>query len=151
MAEGAEAIDFEMVRVDLIHRTMERQTNTNILFLDACRDNPLARNLSRSMGTRSAEVGRGLAAVEFGIGTLISYSTQPGNVALDGTGRNSPFAAALVKQLTGTGDDLSAILIAVRNDVMIATATQAGAVGAFGAYGSLLLWFAVPDGAAAEH
>ena len=120
-AEGAEAIDFEMVRVDLIHRTMERQTNTNILFLDACRDNPLARNLSRSMGTRSAEVGRGLAAVESGIGTLISYSTQPGNVALDGTGRNSPFAAALVKQLTGTGDDLSAILIAVRNDVMIAT------------------------------
>ena len=120
-AEGAEAIDFEMVRVDVIHRTMERQTNTNILFLDACRDNPLARNLSRSMGTRSSEVGRGLAAVESGIGTLISYSTQPGNVALDGTGRNSPFAAALVKQLTGTGDDLSAILIAVRNDVMIAT------------------------------
>ena len=50
-----------------------------------------------------------------------------------------------------TGDDLSAILIAVRNDVMIGDSTQAGAVGAFGAYGSLLLWFAVPDGAAAEH
>ena len=116
-AEGAEALDFEMVRVDVVHRIMERQTNTNILFLDACRDNPLARNLARSMGTRSSEVGRGLAQVEAGVGTLISFSTQPGNVALDGRGRNSPFAGALVKQLS-SNDDLSAILISVRNEVM---------------------------------
>lgn len=117
-AEGAETLDLEMVRVDVVHRIMERQTNTNILFLDACRDNPLVRNLARTMGTRSAEVGRGLAIVESGIGTLISFSTQPGNVALDGTGRNSPFAGALVKQLSSATDDLSAMLIAVRNDVM---------------------------------
>ena len=70
------------------------------------------------MGTRSAEVGRGLAQVQSGVGTLISFSTQPGNVALDGTDRNSPFAGALVKQLSSTNDDLSAMLIAVRNDVM---------------------------------
>lgn len=117
-ADSAAALDFEMVRLDLLHRTMEREAQTNIIFLDACRDNPLARDIARSMGTRSTEVGRGLAAVESGIGTLISFSTQPGNVALDGTGRNSPFAAALVKQLAASADDLSAILIAVRNDVM---------------------------------
>jgi hypothetical protein len=117
-AEAAETLDFEMVRVDIVQRIMERLTNTNILFLDACRDNPLARNLARSMGTRSLEVGRGLAQVEAGIGTLISFSTQPGNVALDGTGRNSPFAGALVKHLGSSSDDLSAILISVRNDVM---------------------------------
>ena len=107
-----------MVRVDVIHRLMENLANTNILFLDACRDNPLARNLARSMGTRSAEIGRGLAQVQSGVGTLISFSTQPGNVALDGSGRNSPFAGALVRQLSNANDDLSAILIAVRNDVM---------------------------------
>jgi len=117
-AEGGEALDFEMVRVDVIHRAMERQTHTNILFLDACRDNPLARNLSRSMGTRSSDIGRGLAPVESGIGTLISFSTQPGNVALDGTGRNSPFAGALVRHISRSDRDLGAILIAVRNDVM---------------------------------
>jgi hypothetical protein len=117
-AEAAETLDFEMVRVDVVQRIMERLTNTNILFLDACRDNPLARNLARSMGTRSLEVGRGLAQVEAGIGTLVSFSTQPGNVALDGTGRNSPFAGALVKQMDSSHDDLSAMLIAVRNDVM---------------------------------
>ena len=97
------------------------RTNTNILFLDACRDNPLARNLARSMGTRSSEVGSGLARIESGVGTLISFSTQPGNVALDGTGRNSPFAGALVKQLDTSTDDLGAMLIAVRNEVMQTT------------------------------
>jgi len=117
-AEAAETLDFELVRVDVVQRIMERLTDTDILFLDACRDNPLARNLARSMGARSSEIGRGLAQVEAGIGTLISFSTQPGNVALDGTGRNSPFAGALVKHMNSSNDDLRAILIAVRNDVM---------------------------------
>ena len=120
-AEAADALEFEMVRVDTIHRVMERQTNTNILFLDACRDNPLARNLARSMGTRSLEIGRGLARTESGVGTLISFSTQPGNVALDGLGRNSPFAEALVTRISSANDDLNGILISVRNDVMKAT------------------------------
>jgi hypothetical protein len=117
----ASSLDFELVRLELIQRTMERETSTNILFLDACRNNPLARNLARSLGTRSAEIGRGLATVEAGQGTLISFSTQPGNVALDGTGRNSPFAAALVKHIAKPGDDLSNILIKVRTEVMEAT------------------------------
>ena len=115
---SASALDFEMVRLDLVQRTMEREAPTNILFLDACRDNPLAPNLARAMGTRSADIGRGLAPAEFGVGTLISFSTQPGNVALDGTARNSPFAGALIRHLRSSSDDLSAILIAVRNDVM---------------------------------
>ena len=115
---SASALDFEMVRLDLVQRTMEREAPTNILFLDACRDNPLALNLARAMGTRSADIGRGLAPAESGVGTLISFSTQPGNVALDGTARNSPFAGALIRHLRSSSDDLSAILIAVRNDVM---------------------------------
>jgi uncharacterized caspase-like protein len=120
----AAAIDFEMVRLDLVHRTMERETRTNILIMDACRDNPLARNLARALGTRSGQIGRGLAAVESGEGTLISFSTQPGNVALDGTGRNSPFAAAFLKHMATAGEDLLSILINVRNDVMRATARR---------------------------
>lgn len=113
----AAALDWEMVRLDLVQRTMERETETNVIFLDACRDNPLARNLARAMGTRSAEIGQGLAATEAGVGTLISFSTQPGNVALDGVGRNSPFAGALVRRIGASSDDLSALLIDVRNDV----------------------------------
>jgi hypothetical protein len=120
-AEEEAALDFEMVRVEVVQRLMERQTESNILFLDACRDNPLARNLARSMGTRSAEVGRGLAQIQAGVGTLISFATQPGNVALDGTGRNSPFTGALVSHLAAPKEDLSGILIDVRRDVMQAT------------------------------
>ena len=122
--KGASGLDFEMVRLDLIQRTMENEAKTNILFLDACRDNPLSRNLARAMGTRSAGIGRGLATVESGVGTLISFSTQPGNVALDGAGRNSPFAKALAENLVASDDDLSAILISVRNDVMKETQSK---------------------------
>lgn len=121
---SAAALDFEMVRLDLIQRTMERESTTNIIVIDACRDNPLARNLARALGTRSASIGRGLAAVESGEGTLISFSTQPGNVALDGDGRNSPFAAALLRNMVKPGEDLPSILINVRNEVMAATARR---------------------------
>ena len=61
--ESAAALDFEAVRLDLIQRTMEREAKTDILFLDACRNNPLARNLARALGTRSADIGRGLASI----------------------------------------------------------------------------------------
>jgi Caspase domain len=120
-AETAAALDFEMVRLDLIQRIMEVETKTNIIMLDACRNNPLARNLTRALGTRSIQIGQGLANVESGEGTLISFSTQPGNVALDGTGRNSPYAGALLKHIGNPGDDLTTILINTRKDVMEAT------------------------------
>jgi uncharacterized caspase-like protein len=118
----AEALDFEMVGLDVVQRIMEAATETNILFVDACRDNPLSRNLARAMGTRSAAIGHGLTAQEAGAGTLISFSTQPGNVASDGTGtRNSPYAAALTRHIGTQGKDLSAVLVQVRRDVMATT------------------------------
>ncbi len=116
-------LDFEAVSLDFVLRQMEvgRDGKTSIVFLDACRDNPLARNLARSMGTRSASIGAGLAEVQTGVGTFISYSTQPGNVALDGAGRNSPFTAALAAHVSEPGRSLTALMIEVRNDVLKAT------------------------------
>ena len=116
-------LDFETVGVDFILRQMEidRESKTNLVFLDACRDNPLARTLARSMGTRSASVSQGLAQVQTGVGTFISYSTQPGNVALDGAGANSPFTAALVKGLREPGRNLTSVMIDVRKDVLAVT------------------------------
>ena len=118
---AAVALDFEMMKVEIIHRAMERLTKTNVLFLDACRDNPLSRNLAQNLGTRSADVGKGLAQIEAGSGTLISFSTHPGALALDGGGRNSPYAGSLIKHLSASHDDLNSVLISVRNDVMSAT------------------------------
>ncbi len=116
-------LEFEAVKLDFVLRQMEidREGKTSIVILDACRDNPLTRNLARSMGTRSAGIGRGLAAASTGLGTFIAYSTQPGNVALDGKGRNSPFTAALAKHVRVKGRNLPATMIEVRKDVLAAT------------------------------
>jgi len=115
--------DFEAVGLDFILKQMEmdREGKTSIVFLDACRDNPLARNLARSMGTRSASVGQGLAQMQAGVGTFIAYSTQPGNVAIDGNGDNSPFAAALVKSIKESERNLTAVMVDVRRQVLAAT------------------------------
>jgi Caspase domain len=121
--QGERDLDFEAVSVDFVLKQMEleREGKTNVVFLDACRDNPLARNLARSMGTRSASIGQGLAQVQTGVGTFIAYSTQPGNVALDGQGRNSPFTAALTKGLRDPGRNLTSVMIEVRKDVLSVT------------------------------
>jgi Caspase domain/Domain of unknown function (DUF4189)/Putative peptidoglycan binding domain len=115
---AASDLDFVAMDLDLVLRNMERETPTNIVFLDACRDNPLVANLAKSMGTRSTAITRGLARVESGVGTLIAFATQPGNVALDGTGRNSPFAAALLKVIERPGVPISDVMISVRRDVL---------------------------------
>jgi Caspase domain len=114
-------LEFESVSINLILRTMEQATKTNVVFLDACRDNPLAEKLARSMGTRSASVGRGLAKTSSGVGTLISFSTQPGNIAFDGEGKNSPFTSALLKHLGTPGQDITRDLVLVRREVLEST------------------------------
>ena len=113
--------DFEGMALTLVLKQMEREVKTSIILLDACRDNPLARNLARTMGTRAVHIGQGLAEVKTGVGTLIGFSTQPGNVATDGTARNSPYAEALLRHMEQTGRDISGVLISVRNDVLRAT------------------------------
>jgi uncharacterized caspase-like protein len=118
--ESEPDLDFEGVRLDLVlkHMELNREGKTNIVFLDACRDNPFTENLARTMGTRAVSIGHGLAPVQTGVGTFIAYSTQPGNVAADGAGRNSPFAAALKRHIAEPGRDLTAIMIEVRKDVL---------------------------------
>ncbi len=112
-------LDFETVQLNLVLRQMEREQRTNLVFLDACRDNPLTQRLARSMSaTRSAAIGRGLARVESGVGMLISYATSPGMVALDGQGRNSPYTKALVKHIEKPGVGISDLMIKVRQDVL---------------------------------
>ena len=113
--------DFEGMALGLVLKQMEREAKTSIILLDACRDNPLSRNLARTMGTRSSLIGQGLAEVKTGVGTLIGFSTQPGNVATDGAARNSPYAEALLRHMEASGKDISGVLISVRNDVLRVT------------------------------
>ena len=119
--ERAADLGFETIDVSQVLGQMEGDKRVNLVFLDACRDNPLSRSLARSMGTRSTAVGQGLASIQSAIGTMIGYATQPDNVALDGAGRNSPFTTAMLKHLPTPGLDVSVIMRRVRADVVQAT------------------------------
>jgi len=73
-----------------------------VLVLDACRDNPVvSRGLSKGRG---AGFTRGLAPVSPGVvstgGVFIAYSTQANDIALDGEGQYSPFAAAFAAHVS---------------------------------------------------
>ena len=120
--ERAGDLDLDAVDLQTLLRPMEAEKRVNLIFLDACRDNPFTRSLSRSLGsTRSASVARGLAQVNSAAGTMIAFSTQPDNVAQDGEGRNSPFTAALLKYVKRPGLEVEQMMKLVRVDVMAAT------------------------------
>jgi hypothetical protein len=93
-------VDFQMVDVALVLRQMEGAgTKLNIVILDACRNNPFGgRGLRASDG--------GLAQMRAPEGTLLSYATQPGNVALDGDDGHSPYTRALVETMQKPGLDV---------------------------------------------
>ena len=115
-------LQFQTIKLDFILRIMERDDRTSIVLLDACRDNPLARRLARSFSsTRSGTVADGLARMDSGVGTYIGFSTEPGNVALDGDGENSPFTTALVRNISKPNSDIESIMRIVRQEVVDAT------------------------------
>ena len=114
--------------VDKIVASLPVDPGIGVIILDACRDNPLARTFaSRLPASRSVTVSSGFAAVQTKStgrgsgGILIAYATDPGSVALDGNGINSPYTAALAKHLTTPGVSLQSALTRVRGDVTKST------------------------------
>lgn len=112
--ETKTALEFETVDADTVLRHMVGANRVAIALLDACRDNPLSR---RFTATRSVGVGRGLAMPTTGGGILIGFATAPGETAADGDGRNSPFAAALLRHLGTPGMEISQTMRRVMADV----------------------------------
>jgi hypothetical protein len=86
--------EYDCVRAGRVLAKMEDAgSRTNIVILDACRDNPFERSWRR--GTK----GSGLAFMNAPSGSLIAYSTAPGKTALDGEGKNSPYTSALLQHI----------------------------------------------------
>lgn len=93
-------VDFQMTDVNLVLRQMQGSgTRLNLVILDACRNNPFG-----SRGLRSSDGG--LAQMRAPEGTLISYATQPGNVAQDGSDGHSPYTKALATTIRVAGLDV---------------------------------------------
>jgi uncharacterized caspase-like protein len=102
---------------------MEAVANASVLglvILDACRNNPFAAKMRGSDG-RTRSVPRGLARVEPSKNILVSYASAAGTTADDGSGRNSPFSAALIKHLQTPGVEIDALFRRVRDDVRATT------------------------------
>jgi formylglycine-generating enzyme required for sulfatase activity len=107
-------VKFFSVDAGLVLSKMESAGNqTNIVILDACRDNPF----QRSFRTES----RGLAVVEAPRGSLVVYATAPGSVAAEGRGRNGVFTRSLLNHIKTPGIEVEAMLKKVRSDVLAAT------------------------------
>ncbi len=108
---------------------------TNIIILDACRDNPF-KNTAR-LGTRSASSNKsrslvriipslnsGLSKLDAPSNTIIAYATAPGKVALDGRGRNSPYTAKLIESMQRPGLTIGEVFRQVRSSVVKQTNGQ---------------------------
>jgi hypothetical protein len=108
-------VEIEAVSADWVIEQMRYARNRlNIMILDACRNNPFIHN-NRSLG------GNGLATIEAPAGILIAYSTAPGSVATDGSGRDSPYAEALSHAMRDLHEPVEQVFKHVRVGVMDAT------------------------------
>jgi hypothetical protein len=116
-------VEDEALSLDRVMRAIEPARRLRLVILDACRDNPFVRTMQRSVSTRN--VTGGLAKVEpVSTDTLVAFATRPGSTADDGAGDNSPFAAALVKNLAVPGRDVRIALGHVRDDVVRSTGNR---------------------------
>jgi uncharacterized caspase-like protein len=116
-------VEDETVSLDRVIRALDSVKRLKLVILDACRDNPFAMTMKRSVASRS--IGRGLGKIEPAMSdTLIAYAAKAGAVASDGDGQNSPFATALVKYIAEPGLDLRLAFGRVRDDVLKSTSNR---------------------------
>jgi uncharacterized caspase-like protein len=116
-------VDDEGVALNRFLLAAEPASQLRLVILDACRDNPFAKKMKRTLASRS--IGRGLAGVEANRpNTFIAFAAKEGSTAADGDGQNSPFSTALLKHLTRPGLDIRKAFGYVRDDVMSATGNQ---------------------------
>jgi uncharacterized caspase-like protein len=117
-------VEDETMSLDRVIRTLDGTKRLKLVILDACRDNPFAQKMKRSVAARS--VGRGLSPFEPAASNmLVAFAAKAGSVASDGDGeKNSPFAASFVKYVFEPGLDLRLAFGRVRDDVLKKTSQR---------------------------
>ncbi|SFJ39980.1 Uncharacterized protein, contains caspase domain [Bradyrhizobium sp. Gha] len=112
-------IEGEAISLRSVSLQVSKARKLGLVILDACRNNPFAAKMKRSISTRA--VARGLAPTEPTDNVLIAYAARDGTTASDGDGRNSPFTASLLRHIETPGLEISFLFRRVRDDVMAAT------------------------------
>jgi hypothetical protein len=99
-------VSFSALDLGAVMEKLDTARNpVNLVILDACRNNPFARRFT---------IAPGLAQVEAPPGTLIAFSTAPGSVAADGTGRNGLYTRHLLEQMRKPGAPIEETFKSVR-------------------------------------
>jgi uncharacterized caspase-like protein len=119
--EDEYSLNYELTRIDDVLFALSRARGVKILILDACRNNPLLEHLSARGMNRDVFQTRGLARIEAPRGMIVAYATQSDQVASDGSGRNSPFTGALLKEIEQPGLEIATLFRRVAVDVDRAT------------------------------
>jgi len=112
-------VDHEAMGLRSVLPAVESAGKLGLVILDACRNNPFAAKMQRTIRTRA--VSRGLASVEPTGNVLVAYSAKDGTTAADGDGRNSPFTSSLLKHLETPGLEINFLFRNVRDDVITST------------------------------
>jgi len=113
----------EAFPLDRLLFAIEPAKQLRLVVLDACRDNPFAKTMKRTVAARG--IGRGLAKVEpTSPNTMIAFAAKAGSTASDGDSKNSPFATALAERLPTPGLDLGKAFRFVRDDVLKSTGNK---------------------------
>ncbi|MCK1385598.1 caspase family protein [Bradyrhizobium sp. 21] len=111
-------MSFEAIALDQVLNVAERARKLRLVVLDACRNNPFAARMKRTLSVASRSVSRGLAPIEPDAGTLVVFAAKDGEVALDGDGAHSPFTTAFVKDIRVPGLEVRRLFDTVRDDVI---------------------------------
>ncbi len=119
------SLPFETIGVDNVRAVLDRSNGVKIMVLDACRTNPISDRLAAlaNSGPPVEPAGRtrGLERIDKSEGIIVAYATSPGDVALDGQERNSPFTKAFLRRLNEPGLEIEMMFRRIANDVRAAT------------------------------
>jgi uncharacterized caspase-like protein len=112
----------EAIGLQAMVRAVSNTSKLGLVILDACRNNPFLPGMQMTNVARA--VDRGLSRIEPSDNVLVAYAARDGTTARDGSGRNSPFTASLLKNIEIPGLEVRFLFANVRDDVMAATGRE---------------------------
>lgn len=109
----------EAVALEQVIAAVGGARKLRLVMLDACRDNPFAPSMQRTIALKL--VDKGFSNIEPGAGFMVVYAAKHGETAFDGDGVNSPFATAVARDIREPRVEIRKVFDIVRDDVWTST------------------------------
>jgi tetratricopeptide (TPR) repeat protein len=112
----------EAVALEQVIAAVGGARKLRLVLLDACRDNPFAPTMQRTIALKL--VDKGFSNIEPAAGFMVVYAAKHGETALDGDGVDSPFAVAIARDIKQPHIEVRKLFDLVRDDVWSASKHQ---------------------------